>query len=84
MTRPVSIAQQLEELDYELAQRAKVYPRIAAKEPRRKAELEYHVARLQAARTTLVWLRDHRAQLVQTALDAQQPQAAYQTEGGDR
>lgn len=84
MTRPVSIAQQIEEIDYELGQRANVYPRIAAKEPRRKAELDYHVARLQAARTTLVWLRDHRAQLVQTALEAQQPQAAYGAESGDR
>ena len=55
----VSLAQQIEEVDYELAYRAKVYPRIASKEPARKSELEYHEARMRAARASLQWLLDN-------------------------
>ena len=52
-----SLAQQIEEVDYELAYRAQVYARIIAKSPSRSSELEYHVARMQAVRATLVDLR---------------------------
>lgn len=59
----ISLAQQIEEIDYELEQRRKVYPRIAAKEPRRRSELEYHVARLTAVRDTLLWLARHESEI---------------------
>lgn len=55
----ISLGQQIEEVDYELGQRAKVYPRLAAKEPGRRSELDYHVRRMQAARATLAWLQEN-------------------------
>jgi len=53
----ISLHQQIEEIDYELDQRSKVYPRIAAKDPRRRSELDYHVERMKAVRATLVALQ---------------------------
>lgn len=53
----ISLRQQIEEIDYELGQRKAVYARIAASDPKRRSELEYHVLRLEAARDTLLWLQ---------------------------
>jgi hypothetical protein len=57
--KTISLAQQIEELEYELKQRAKVYPNIERKEPRRTSELAYHVSRMTAAIATLKWLEAH-------------------------
>lgn len=62
--KKISLNQQIEEVRYELEQRAKVYPRIASSEPRRRAELEYHVARMEAALQSLLWLEQHRDQVI--------------------
>jgi hypothetical protein len=63
----VSIEAQIAEIDYELAQRAKVYPRIAASDPAKGRENELHVERMKAVRATLVWLRDNEASIKQRA-----------------
>lgn len=57
--RKVSLDQQIDEIDYELKQRASVYPRIASSHPSRKSELEYHVTRMEAVRASLLFLREH-------------------------
>jgi hypothetical protein len=56
---PVSLAQQIEEVEYELKQRANVYANIARRVPHRQSELDFHVARLQAVLATLRWLETH-------------------------
>lgn len=61
----LSIGQQIEEVEYELAQRERVYPRIVAKEPRRRSEMAYHVARMEAVKRSLEWLRDNRPAIVE-------------------
>lgn len=63
----VSIQAQLDEIDYELAQRKTVYARIAASNPSKAGENDLHVARMQAVRATLVWLRDNEASIKQRA-----------------
>lgn len=65
MTKPISLAQQIEELQYELGQRARVYPGIERKDPRRASENAYHVARMTAALATLSWLAEHEALIKQ-------------------
>lgn len=49
----ISLAQQIEEVEYELRQRKSVYARIKSKTPGRASELEYHEARMQAVLNTL-------------------------------
>lgn len=63
--RKISIGQQIEEIDYELAQRRQVYPRIASSGGRKASELEFHVQRLEAVRATLTWLQEHEALIKQ-------------------
>jgi len=53
MPKPISLAQQIDEVKYELGQRARVYPRICIKEPARQSELAYHVDRMEAVLRTL-------------------------------
>ena len=65
----ILLAQQIEEVDYELSQRAKVYPRLEQKEPRRKSELAYHVQRMEAVRASLMWLQEHEAKIRATLKD---------------
>ena len=57
--KPISLAQQIEEIEYELKQRATVYSNIARKVPHRKSELDFHVERMKAVLTTLRWLETH-------------------------
>jgi hypothetical protein len=52
-----SLAQQIEEVDRELKQRAAVYPRLISSNPSRRSELEFHVARLEAVKASLEWLQ---------------------------
>lgn len=61
----ISISQQIEEVEYELKQRASVYERIIANHPSRRAELEYHVARMKAVLESLEWARDNRPHVVE-------------------
>jgi len=63
VTIRISLNQQIEEVDYELDQRARVYPGLAASKKRRQSELDYHVARLQAVRATLAWLSTHEVEI---------------------
>ena len=55
----VSLAQQIEEVQRELDQRARVYPGLVSKGSMRQAHADYHVARMTAVLRTLQWLRDH-------------------------
>lgn len=57
--RKFSLRAQIEEVDYELGQRRVVYKRIAGREPRRQAQLEYHLQRMEGVRQTLAWLQDN-------------------------
>jgi hypothetical protein len=59
MTTRISLAAQISEVEYEIKQRLKVYPRIAAKEPRRTSELELHQEQILAVRATLQWLQEN-------------------------
>lgn len=59
--RRFSLGQQIDEVDYELRQRNDVYPRLVGRGTLRPSEAEYHVARMQAVRETLLWLDRHEA-----------------------
>jgi hypothetical protein len=49
----VSLRQQLEEVEYELGMRRKVYPRLASSGKERESVLEYHTKRMEAVAATL-------------------------------
>lgn len=55
----ISLAQQLDEIDRELAQRASVYPRLVSGRKLRQSVANFQVDRLKAARASLQWLADH-------------------------
>src|SRR6266705_4511978 len=55
----ISLAQQIDEIDRELEQRREVYPRLAASRGARQSVLDFQIARLEAARATLQWLKDN-------------------------
>lgn len=55
----ISLNQQIEEVQRELDQRAKVYPRLNAKGTLPRHIGDYQVQRLQAVRTTLQWLKEN-------------------------
>jgi hypothetical protein len=55
----ISIDQQIEEIERELDERSRVYPRLIAKGTLRKSVAEYHVERMKATLATLMWLRDN-------------------------
>ncbi len=59
MTGKISIAQQIEEVDYELDQRKDVYGRMDARGVPGKSAREFHVTRMRAVKSTLEWLRDN-------------------------
>jgi hypothetical protein len=65
----VSLNQQIEEVIYELDQRARVYPRLASSGKGRESELNYHVLRMKAVLTTLEWLRDNEGRIRAKAAD---------------
>lgn len=52
----VSLNQQIDEIDRELAQRRDVYPRLVATGKLRESIAAYQTKRLEAARDTLAWL----------------------------
>ena len=49
----VSLGQQLEEVEYELGMRRRVYPRLASSGKERASVLEYHTLRMEAVAATL-------------------------------
>lgn len=51
-----SLGQQLEEVERELALRKRVYPSMVARGQMRESLADYHVARMEAVRETLVGL----------------------------
>jgi hypothetical protein len=55
----ISLRQQLEELDRELEQRARVYPRLVSSGGLRQSLADFQMGRLKAARDTLAWLLEH-------------------------
>lgn len=57
----IPIEQQIEEVNRELAMRAKVYPGLIARGRMRKSEADHAVARMQAIKATLEFCRDNRA-----------------------
>ncbi|MBN8987446.1 MAG: hypothetical protein J0H42_04320 [Rhizobiales bacterium] len=73
-----SLQAQIEEIDRELEQRARVYPRLTAKGELRKSVGDYQIQRLEAVRATLVWLQQNETRIKET-LGIERPAAA---EGG--
>ena len=58
-----SIIAQIEEVERELEQRRKVYPSLVASRSMRQSVAEFQMARLEAVRATLIWLRDNEAEI---------------------
>ena len=67
----ISINQQIEEVDRELGQRRNVYPRLVAKGATRQSIADYQVARLEAAKRTLEWVRANAEALRAQAMETQ-------------
>lgn len=59
----ISLAQQIQEVERELDQRSKVYPRLVSKGGMRQSEADYHTARMNAVLNTLRWIRKHEARV---------------------
>lgn len=62
-----SLSAQIAEVEYELRQREKVYPGIAGRDPRKRAELDLHVETMEAVKATLMWLQENEAMIKQRA-----------------
>lgn len=75
MSEKVSISQQIEEVEYELEQRKKVYERIISNHPSRRSELAYHTLRMEGVLESLQWNRDNRADVIEW-IKAGKPKAA--------
>jgi len=67
---PISLNQQIEEVQRELDQRASVYPRLYAKGTLRTSIGQYQIQRMQAVFETLQWLKKHEA-VIRTAIREQ-------------
>lgn len=65
----ISLAQQIEEIERELAQRAAVYPRLVAKRAMRQSVADYQIVRLAKVRDTLRWLQEHERTIRQRLAD---------------
>lgn len=60
MSEPkISLNQQIEEIERELKMRRSVYPRWVSAGKLRRGEAEYQIARMEAAKATLEWMRDN-------------------------
>jgi hypothetical protein len=55
----ISLAQQIEEVEAELGQRAGVYQRLVVAGKMRESVAEYKTNRMKAVRETLLWLADN-------------------------
>jgi hypothetical protein len=58
-----SITAQIEEVERELEQRRKVYPSLVKSRGIRQSVADFHVARLEAVRATLIWLKDNETEI---------------------
>lgn len=54
-----SLNQQIEEVERELDQRSRVYPRLISTGKLRQSIADYQVGRMEAVKRTLEWLRDN-------------------------
>lgn len=61
-----SLAQQIEEVEREIKYRQHVYPGLIAKGSMRQSIADYHLGRMKAALATLVWMREHEAEIKAT------------------
>lgn len=57
--RKISLTGQIQEVDYELAQREKVYGRLVGSGGMRQSQADEHTERMKAVRATLVWLQEN-------------------------
>ena len=57
----ISLNQQIEEIERELTMRRSVYPRWVSAGKIRKGEADYQIARMEAVKATLEWMRDNEA-----------------------
>lgn len=55
----VSIRQQIEEVEREIALRANVYPRMVSSGKMRESVAEFHTERIKAVLATLQWLQQN-------------------------
>jgi len=74
MMAKISLAQQIDEIDRELGQRAKVYPRLVASGKLRQSHADFQVDRLKAARATIVWMAENE-QAIRAWVQTQKNQA---------
>jgi hypothetical protein len=57
----ISLAQQIEECEREIALRNGVYPRMVSSGKMRQSIADYHMARMKAVLATLEWLQKNEA-----------------------
>jgi hypothetical protein len=62
---PVSLAQQIEEVERELKLREGVYARRVQSRAMRAGEAEFHIKRMRAVLATLTWLQEREALIKQ-------------------
>ena len=67
MSIRVSINQQIEEVQRELDQRARVYPRLISAGKLRRSHADYQTQRMEAVLRTLEWLRDNEGEIKRRA-----------------
>lgn len=76
----VSLAQQIDEINRELEQRRQVYPRLIKTRALRESIATFQVARLEAARATLLWLQQHEAEIKTIMAERRAAAAEKETE----
>jgi hypothetical protein len=57
MTKPISLAQQIEEVEREIKLRESAFQSYGRAGKMRSSEVEFHIARMKAVLTTLRWLQ---------------------------
>ena len=74
MKRKISIEQQISEIQREIGLRKNVYPGLVARGKMRQSEADEHMARIEAALTTLQWIRDNRAWVLAATPESPMPE----------
>jgi len=59
MSKPISLRQQIEEVEREIALREKVYPHQIRSGKMRQSIADYHLERMRSVLHTLLWLAEH-------------------------
>jgi len=77
---PISLNQQIEEVERELEQRASVYPRLYAKGTLRTSIGQYQIQRLQAVLDTLRWLKKNEQKIRESMTAQAAGEVANETE----